>query len=103
MSLEKLEAADRRQDLQALGARLLQEVLRERPVDVGAPTIVLNQEHLDLYAGRAWMMGATVVMNTSLGRYVCRICGCWELEACEMGCSWVADDLCSACAEGDHE
>lgn len=29
----------------------------------------------------------------------CRVCGCTELHACEMGCSWVFDDLCSICAE----
>lgn len=29
----------------------------------------------------------------------CRVCGCTEASACEGGCSWVSDDLCSACAE----
>jgi hypothetical protein len=36
----------------------------------------------------------------------CRVCGCTEDNACEGGCSWVEDDLCSACAEkegGDEE
>lgn len=28
----------------------------------------------------------------------CRVCGCTEIEPCEPPCSWVADDLCSACA-----
>lgn len=27
----------------------------------------------------------------------CRVCGCSNLSACEGGCAWVADDLCSAC------
>jgi len=27
----------------------------------------------------------------------CRLCGCTELAACEGGCFWVAEDLCSAC------
>jgi hypothetical protein len=27
----------------------------------------------------------------------CRECGCTEDEACDGGCSWVEDDLCSAC------
>lgn len=27
----------------------------------------------------------------------CRVCGCWEYNACEDGCSWVEPDLCSAC------
>lgn len=29
----------------------------------------------------------------------CRLCGCTEDHACEGGCSWVAEDLCSACLE----
>lgn len=27
----------------------------------------------------------------------CRVCGCYELAACDVGCSWVEPDLCSAC------
>ncbi|RCX07893.1 hypothetical protein DFR58_14713 [Anaerobacterium chartisolvens] len=29
---------------------------------------------------------------------VCRICGCTWNNACLGGCSWVKEDLCSACA-----
>lgn len=29
----------------------------------------------------------------------CRVCGCTDLNACEGGCSWVDEDLCSACAD----
>lgn len=29
---------------------------------------------------------------------VCRECGCSEFNACEGGCCWVEEDLCSACA-----
>lgn len=29
----------------------------------------------------------------------CRVCGCTDDDACEGGCSWVAEDLCSACAK----
>lgn len=28
----------------------------------------------------------------------CRACGCTDMRACEGGCWWVAQDLCSACA-----
>lgn len=49
----------------------------------------------------AWRMGATAYRNASAGRRICRICGCWELEACEPGCSWVAEDLCSVCEAHD--
>ena len=29
----------------------------------------------------------------------CRVCACTELNACEGGCSWVAEDLCSRCVD----
>lgn len=33
----------------------------------------------------------------------CRVCGCTENNACEGGCYWVEDDLCSKCEEiGDE-
>lgn len=44
----------------------------------------------------AWRLGAAVAAAAA-GRRICRICGCWELEACDGGCWWVADDLCSRC------
>lgn len=28
----------------------------------------------------------------------CRVCGCTDISACESGCWWVADDLCSNCS-----
>lgn len=31
----------------------------------------------------------------------CRVCGCTEDNACEGGCSWVEEDLCSSCADKD--
>jgi len=30
----------------------------------------------------------------------CRICSCTDDNACFLGCSWVEDDLCSACVDG---
>ena len=32
-----------------------------------------------------------------LERRTCRACGCWEMSACEGGCSWLSADRCSAC------
>lgn len=32
----------------------------------------------------------------------CRLCGCTDYEACPGGCSWVEDDLCSACVETER-
>lgn len=33
------------------------------------------------------------------GGGTCRACGCTDDHACEGGCFWVEDDLCSQCAE----
>ena len=33
----------------------------------------------------------------------CRVCGCTEDNACEGGCWWVEDDLCSACVVDDKQ
>lgn len=30
---------------------------------------------------------------------ICRVCGCTDDHACEGGCSWIENDLCSKCAE----
>jgi hypothetical protein len=49
----------------------------------------------------AWLMGVRFACNSIVGRRTCRICGCWEHAACEGGCGWVADDLCSACETPD--
>jgi hypothetical protein len=29
----------------------------------------------------------------------CRVCGCTDERACEVGCEWVGPNLCSACEE----
>lgn len=34
---------------------------------------------------------------------VCRICGCSQMAACDAGCGWAAEDLCTACVEGEHD
>jgi hypothetical protein len=34
----------------------------------------------------------------ALGIRACRVCGCTDLSGCRVACSWVAADLCSACA-----
>lgn len=40
------------------------------------------------------------VLETALpdfGIQICESCGCTELNACENGCSWTTDTLCSSC------
>ncbi|MCJ2086939.1 hypothetical protein MKK88_13205 [Methylobacterium sp. E-005] len=34
---------------------------------------------------------------------VCRVCGCSQNDACDFGCGWAAEDLCTACVEGGHD
>lgn len=41
-----------------------------------------------------WVMAPMI-----FGFPVCRQCGCTDWTACEVGCFWVEDDLCSACME----
>ena len=31
---------------------------------------------------------------------VCRACGCSQNDACDEGCGWAAEDLCTACVSG---
>lgn len=38
-----------------------------------------------------------VAAPMTLGIRVCRACGCTDMSACDDGCYWVEDDLCSAC------
>jgi hypothetical protein len=38
-------------------------------------------------------------MNPDFFARKCRICGCTWDHACEGGCYWVEDDLCSKCAD----
>lgn len=92
MSLEKLEARDAGADLERLAHRLA--------VEFGHGGGVFNRDAFNGAVGRAWMMGARVALNVAGGREPCRICGCWELEACDGGCGWAEPGLCTACAEG---
>ena len=83
MPLDKLEARDRADHLALLGKRLQEEC--------GGDVLELAQ--------RAFEFGVAFATNTGNGRRTCRICGCWELAACDGGCWWVAEDLCSSCGE----
>lgn len=42
---------------------------------------------------------ARALMAKNIGNMrKCRVCGCDDFHACPGDCSWVSDDLCSACA-----
>lgn len=34
---------------------------------------------------------------------VCRRCGCTDEHGCAEACSWVEEDLCSSCTDGDSD
>lgn len=36
------------------------------------------------------------------GTWQCSICGCTENHACDVGCYWVKDNLCSQCASPEQ-
>lgn len=36
-------------------------------------------------------------MTNTKSERVCKECGCTDNHACEGGCFWVKDDLCSKC------
>lgn len=80
-------------DLDLLTARLVRDVRGDRKT-------AIDMAELREVAGLAFMMGANVYHNVAAGRRTCRICGCWELEACDPPCSWLEGDLCSACGKG---
>lgn len=47
---------------------------------------------------RAHRFGRVTEQRTREGRRICRLCGCWEGNACPPTCSWAEYDLCSQCA-----
>lgn len=76
------------EDFERLVTRVTSEVWEEGAVDIHGVSEAI---------GRAWMMGARVVINTAKGRPCCRICGCTETEACEGGRAWAEPGLCTRC------
>ncbi len=81
MSLERLEARDK--------ADHARELLRRLCADVGEDPLQLVE--------RAFGFGVEFATNNAQGRRTCRVCGCWEMRACDGACWWEEEDLCSAC------
>lgn len=55
-----------------------------------------NKALIALRAARAHLAEAA---PAEAARRHCRKCGCTDDRACEGGCYWVENDLCSRCAE----
>jgi hypothetical protein len=81
-------------DRTRLGRRLAAEV-EEVQGDGENADITIAQ--FEAAIAEAWTMGARVVSNGLQGRRPCRVCGCWELQACDNGCAWAEPDLCTEC------
>lgn len=65
-------------------------LVEDRLVDAG----LFSQEDVDALRART---DALALVGDN-GRRACKVCGCTDDHACEGGCFWVAEDLCSACA-----
>jgi len=70
-------------------------ILRQRvaPRQVDARKLVENE-----IRELGWPEGE-LVEEPLFDTRTCRVCGCTDEDACEGGCEWVEDDLCSRCAE----
>ncbi len=111
MSLEKIEAEDREAADEA-STEALERAFIDRPSRDDLRLLVRRATEetdddpeiaLALAIGQAWLLGARVAVNTALERSPCRVCGCWEMEACEDGCGWAELGLCTACADGSDD
>jgi len=52
----------------------------------------------DLFNGVDLASGPDMTAESVFDVHKCRECGCIDLNACQGGCYWVEDDLCSKCA-----
>lgn len=73
---------------------LLEQMAREgapedAPFELSCREMVQLLEHIDT-------LGAG--LDLEAGDY-CRVCGCTQNNACEQGCAWSEEGLCTACAE----
>lgn len=78
--------------------------------EITAPSPALPAMWPETWAGEWWKPSPEPIRNlVKAGALIaaeidrlqrlprCRVCGCWEFQACEGGCYWVEKDLCSAC------
>jgi hypothetical protein len=58
---------------------------------------------VDVTAGSMLLEADLTAPTVEADDRVCRVCGCTDYTACGgmLGCSWVEDDLCSACVADD--
>jgi len=74
-----------------LAARLMDE-------RCGGHVPVVSAQDFAIAVVRAFGHGQAVALNRAAGRRTCRVCGCWDLHACDDGCAWAGADICTACS-----
>lgn len=62
-----------------------------------AQNLAIQANQLLTAKGLDPMAVVRVLAPILLGLSVCRECGCTDISACDVGCFWVEEDLCSAC------
>lgn len=77
-------------DALLLAARLMDELC-------GGPVPVVSATDYAVAVVRAFAAGQAVAINRAAERRTCRVCGCWDLHACDDGCAWAGADICTAC------
>ena len=113
MSLRRFDASEAWIALSEETRRAIGEAALLLQVSTEAQMLAIDKPPLP--AGRrweraeqiAWQRFATIPIDpdlypggpdlAALGIQACRVCGCTNEMACEGGCSWVEDDLCSEC------
>lgn len=84
------------------------------PVDVAARQVAADEVGVFTHYGQPARPGDWLIRESGYVRLadfaeadalrrgdlrVCRKCGCSQLDACDDGCTWIAEDLCSSCPE----
>lgn len=98
MSRHRLELAD--WQVSFLDGLAKDAIERERAADVAAPPMTADDT---IRQARALVDRLVDLLEyhdqiTRPDERRCRTCGCTDERACLPSCSWVAEDLCSACA-----
>ena len=83
-------------DVPAAAQALSRRLIAEQGIAHGA--LMVGRADVERIVALAALHGGQIAIAEAIGLRACRVCGCTETTACHpRPCSWVADDLCSAC------
>lgn len=98
--LDTMEQSDLQKSF-ALACRILADINgcpRMFIENAKIPDCENDEDHCDSF--EQWLCWQKHIKQVVESEQVCRVCGCTEKNACQpYGCSWVKEDLCSACVE----